>query len=97
VDGEGRPQSELRLCEVKSVPDEWEEKQGNRIQHEHSSERDGHLLFSCVQNGPNGGDRTSTADGGARTDQERRYPLHLEQMSNSETEEHGEAYAERGV
>ena len=97
MDGEGGPQSELRLGEVKSVADEWEEKQGNRIEHEDGSERDGHLLFSGVQDGANGGNRTPTTDGGAGANQERRDVLHLEQASNRETEEHGKTYAERGV
>src|ERR1019366_5884317 len=82
---------------MKSVPDEWEEKQGNRIQHEHGPERDGHLFFFRVYDRPNGGNRTPSTDGGARADQERRNVLHLEQATNSETEEHGKAYAERGV
>ena len=73
------------------------EKQGNRIQHKHGSERYGHLLFSRVHDGSHGCNCASATDGGARADQERRYALNLEQTSNAETEEHGKAYAESGV
>ena len=38
MDGEGGPQSELRLRQVKSVADDRKEKQGNRIQHEDGPE-----------------------------------------------------------
>ncbi len=82
---------------MKSVTDDRKEKQGDRIQKEDGPERDGHFLFSSVHDWPNGGNRASAADGGARADQKRRYVLHLEQSSNCKTEEHGKAYAERGV
>ena len=82
---------------MNSVPDGREKEEGNRIQHEHGSERDGHLFFSGVQDGADGGNRTPTTDGGAGADQERRDVLHLEQASNAETEEQGKTYAERGV
>ncbi len=97
MDGEGGPQSELRLGEMNSVPDSREKEEGNRIQDEHGSERYSHLFFSRVHYGSDRCDCASTTDGGSRADQERRYALNLAQTSNAETEEHGKAYAESGV
>ena len=70
VNGESRPETELRLRHVKRVSNQRKEKQCNRVKDEDSAQRDGHLFFAGFGNRANSGNGAASANGGAGADEE---------------------------
>jgi|GEM_PF-6082699 len=66
MDGHPRPQSELLLAEVKSMPQNGEEIQGRGVEDEHRAHGHGDLAFTDGQDRPHGRNGGPAADGRAR-------------------------------
>jgi hypothetical protein len=97
MNGEGRPEAELLLREMQSGADHRKGEQGDGVEHEDRSERDGHLLIVGLGDGADGGDGTASADGCAGGDQKRSDVADSEEMSEGEACGQGGGDADGGV
>src|SRR5271163_359612 len=72
VDGKCGPKPKLILAQLQSMANRGEGKQGDGVEHEDRSHGNTNLFLIRTGDGGDGGDRASTADGGARGDQKGR-------------------------
>lgn len=97
VNGEGGPQAELRLGQVKRVCNGRKDEKGDGVQNENRAEGDGHLFSIGTENGPDGGDGAAAANGRSRGDEIGNGGAHGEQFPKQIANEKSEDDAERGV
>ena len=97
VNGESRPEPELRLGHVQGVSDEWKQEEGNRVEDEDGAQGDSHLFFAGIGNGTDGGDGAATANGGAGADEEGGLFSDLQQIAEAQAEQHRDSDAGGGV
>ncbi len=97
MDGESGPKAELILAQVQGMANRGEDKQGDGVEQEDCSHGDTDLFLVRAGDRGDGGDGTSTTDGGARRDQEGRLSGNLKQTAKEQAKQHGAADADRGV
>src|SRR5215469_10987196 len=78
-------------------PDCRKQKQCDGIQNKDCTERDGHLFFAGVGDGPYGRNGTSATNRRSGRDQERRFLSHSNEVPEHEPNQHNGSDADRGV
>ena len=84
-----RPQAKLSLRHVQHCSDYGKRQQGDRVQHEDRSERDGDLFLGRIGDWGDSGDGAAATDGRAGRDEIRDSLLYHQQPSQSPTQEQG--------
>ncbi len=70
MDGQGRPESKLRLAQMQGGPDGRKEKEGHGVEDKDGAQGDGHLFFAGICHRAESGNGAAAADGGPGRDQE---------------------------
>src|ERR1700733_13753750 len=97
MNGQGSPQSELRLCELKRRADGRKNQKRYGVQDEDGSQRDGHLFVAGLSDRTDGGNGSPAADRCAGGNEERWHSLHAQEPTEAHAREESEADAEQGV
>src|ERR1035441_5214390 len=83
-----RPQTKLRLRQVKRISDDRKEKQRDGVEDENSSQRYGHLFFAGIRNRADGRDGAASANGRTSADEKGRFLSDMNEVAESETHQH---------
>lgn len=96
MDGDAGPGAELRVGEMKRVPDDGEEVERAGVQEEDGGGGDGHVAGGGTDGGADGGDGGPAADRGARAEEDREFLAGFEELPEEEPEGEGAEDGGRG-
>src|ERR1700683_1459240 len=86
MDGQGRPQSKLRVRQMQEPAERRKDQERDGIQNKDGSERNRHLFIAGLDNGSDSGNGAASADSGACGDQDRCGFVHAQQAAEQKPE-----------
>src|ERR1700730_14186086 len=97
MNGEGGPESKLRLRQLQGHSDGRKNQQWNRINNEDWAQRYSQPFVAGPGNGPNGGDGAAATNRCSRRNEKCRHSLHAQKPTQGHSDEQGEADTEHGI